>query len=51
MKGDQMTRPILAQFEATSATVAAAHDHHVEQAMSKVRWERRGFLRRLTRSN
>jgi hypothetical protein len=46
-----MTSPILAQSKATSAAVAAAHDHHVEEAMAKVRWERRGFLRRLTRSN
>jgi hypothetical protein len=39
--------PILQQLETTSAAVAAAHDFHVEQAMEKVRWERRGFLRRL----
>jgi hypothetical protein len=46
-----MTSPILQQLEATAATVAAAHDAHREEAMAKVRWERRGFLRRLTRSN
>jgi hypothetical protein len=43
--------PILARFDAISAAVAAAHDAHVEEAMSGVEWERRGLLRRLKRSN
>ena len=43
--------PILAQFDAISAAVVAAHDAHVEGAMSGVEWERRGLLRRLTRRN
>ena len=43
--------PILAEFDAISATVAAAHDAHVEEAMGSVRWERRGLLRRLVPSN
>ena len=43
--------PILTQLDAISATVVAAHDAHVEEAMSGVEWERRGLLRRLERSN
>jgi hypothetical protein len=43
--------PILTQFDAISATVAAAHDHHVNEAMAGVEWERRGLLQRLKRRN
>jgi hypothetical protein len=43
--------PIRAELDAISAAVAAAHDADVEEAMGRVRWERRGVLRRLVRSN
>jgi hypothetical protein len=43
--------PVLTRFDAISATVVAAHDAHVHEAMSGVEWERRGLLRRLKRSN
>ena len=43
--------PTLTQFELTTATVAAAHDHHVHEAMAGVEWERRGLLQRLKRRN
>jgi hypothetical protein len=36
-------RPILAQFEAISAVVSAAHDAPVEAALASVEWERRGL--------
>ena len=46
-----MTRsPVLAQLDMISATVTAAHDAHVEEAMARVRWERRGLLQRLKRT-
>lgn len=37
------------RLRATDRAIAAAHDTHVREAMSSVRWERRGLLRRLTR--
>jgi hypothetical protein len=38
-----------ATLEATSDAAAAAHDAHLQDAMSSVVWERRGFLRVLRR--
>jgi hypothetical protein len=43
--------PILTQLDVISATVADAHDHHVNAAMAGVEWERRGLLQRLKRRN
>ncbi|MFL5825583.1 MAG: hypothetical protein ACJ76V_03575 [Thermoleophilaceae bacterium] len=37
------------QAEANIRVLAAAHGAPVNQAMDSVRWERRGFLERLTR--
>jgi hypothetical protein len=38
-----------ATLEATSRAAAAAHDAHVQTALSSVGWERRGFLQVLRR--
>lgn len=38
-----------AVLDATSTAAAAAHDAHVQDAMSSVVWERRGFLQVLRR--
>ena len=43
--------PILSQLDAITVAVAAAHDHHVADAMAGVEWERRGLLQRLKRRN
>jgi hypothetical protein len=37
------------QLEATSLATLAAHDAHLREATDSVRWERRGWLARLTR--
>jgi hypothetical protein len=39
----------LSELEPTSRAVVDAHDAHVNAATEHVRWERRGFLQRLTR--
>jgi hypothetical protein len=39
----------LSELEPTSRAVVDAHDAHVHAATENVRWERRGFLQRLTR--
>jgi hypothetical protein len=44
------TRPIRAQLEPTKRALADAHDAVLRSSMDAVRWERRGFLGRLTRS-
>ena len=43
--------PTLTRFDVITATVAAAHDRHVNEAMAGVEWERRGLLQRLKRRN
>ena len=49
---DQPTRRRTAgeDLEATSRAVLAAHEGRTLEAIDSVRWERRGFLRRLTRA-
>jgi hypothetical protein len=42
---------VLTQLDVISATVADAHDHHVNAAMAGVEWQRRGLLQRLKRRN
>jgi hypothetical protein len=39
------------RLEPTSSPVSAAHDAHVRSAIESVRWERRGLLGRLTRTD
>ncbi len=41
--------PLRAEMEATARALLAADQADVHEAMNSVRWERRGFLRRLTR--
>jgi hypothetical protein len=41
----------LSELELTSRAVVDAHDAHVHAATKNVRWERRGFLQRLTRGD
>jgi hypothetical protein len=41
----------LTQVDLITATVAEAHDRHVNEAMAGVEWERRGVLQRLKRRN
>jgi hypothetical protein len=36
-------------MEASARALAAADNAHVHEAMDSVKWERRGFLQRLTR--
>jgi hypothetical protein len=45
-----LTGDLRERLRATDRAVAAAHQAHVLEAMRGVRWERRGLLRRLTRS-
>jgi len=40
---------VLDELEATTRVVAAAHDGYVQEAIRRVRWERRGLLQRLRR--
>jgi hypothetical protein len=39
------------ELEASSRTLFAADQADVHEAMNSVRWERRGFLQRLTRGS
>jgi hypothetical protein len=38
-------------MEASTRALVNAHEAHVRDAMSSVRWERRGLLQRLTRDD
>jgi hypothetical protein len=40
-----------AEMEASARALLAADQADVREAMNSVRWERRGFLRRLTRGS
>ncbi len=44
------TKTVTAELEATSRAILAAADAHVQDAMAKTHWRRRGFLQRLTRA-
>jgi hypothetical protein len=39
-----------ARFATTSAAVAAAHDGHLLRSLASARWERRGLLQRLVKT-
>jgi hypothetical protein len=43
------SRDVAQQLEATSQAAVAAHDAHLREATDSVRWDRRGWLARLTR--
>jgi hypothetical protein len=48
-QGQIRSQDVSEQLEATSLALLAAHDAHVREATDSVRWERRGWLGRLTR--
>jgi hypothetical protein len=49
-EGAPQNLPLHAEMEASARALFAADQADVREAMNSVRWERRGFLRRLTRA-
>jgi hypothetical protein len=50
-EGAAPNQPLHAEMEASARALFAADQADVREAMNSVRWERRGFLRRLTRGS